>query len=36
MSGMLINSAWAQAPGGAAPGGGMESMILIVLMFAVL
>ena len=36
MSGMLINSAWAQAPGGAPPGGGMESMILIVLMFGVL
>ena len=36
MSGMSINSAWAQAPGGAASGGGMESMILIVLMFAVL
>ena len=36
MSGMLINSAWAQAPGGAPAGGGMESMILIVLMFAVL
>jgi len=36
MSGMLINPAWAQAPGGAAPGGGMESMILIALMFAVL
>jgi preprotein translocase subunit YajC len=33
---MLINSAWAQAPGGAAPGGGFESMILIVLMFGVL
>jgi len=33
---MLINSAWAQAPGGAPAGGGMESMILIVLMFAVL
>jgi len=33
---MLISSAWAQAPGGATPGGGMESMILIVLMFGVL
>ncbi len=32
---MWINSAWAQAPGGAA-GGGIESMILIVLMFGVL
>jgi preprotein translocase subunit YajC len=36
MSAMLINPAWAQAPGGAAPGGGFESMILIVLMFGVL
>ena len=36
LSGMLINSAWAQAPGGVGPGGGMESMILIVLMFGVL
>jgi preprotein translocase subunit YajC len=35
MSGMLINPAWAQAPGGAA-GGGIESIILIVLMFGVL
>jgi preprotein translocase subunit YajC len=33
---MLISSAWAQAPGGATLGGGMESMILIVLMFGVL
>ena len=31
---MLINPAWAQ--GAAAPGGGYESIILIVLMFAVL
>ena len=30
---MLISEAWAQ---GAAPGGGMESMLLIVLMFVVL
>ncbi len=36
MSGMLINPAWAQAPGGGALGGGFESMILIVLMFGVL
>ncbi len=35
MSGMLINPAWAQGSGGAA-GGGIESMILIVLMFGVL
>ena len=35
MSAMLINPAWAQASGGAA-GGGIESMILIVLMFGVL
>jgi len=35
LSGMLINSAWAQA-GGAAPGMGMENIILIVLMFGVL
>jgi len=34
--GLLINSAWAQVPGGAGPGGGIESMILIVLMFGVL
>ena len=33
---MLINSAWAQGSGAAGPGGGMESIILIVLMFAVL
>jgi len=32
---MLINPAWAQAPSGA-PGGGMESLLLIVLMFVVL
>ena len=32
---MLINEAWAQAPGGGA-GGGMESIFLIVAMFAVL
>jgi len=32
---MLINPAWAQAAGGA-QGGGMESLILIVLMFGVL
>jgi len=32
---MLINSAWAQT-GGGAQGGGMESLILIVLMFGVL
>jgi preprotein translocase subunit YajC len=32
---MLINSAWAQGSG-AAPGGGLESMLLIVLMFVVL
>ena len=31
---MLINEAWAQTPGGA--GGGMESIFLIVAMFAVL
>ena len=31
---MLISEAWAQ--GAAAPGGGMESMLLIVLMFVVL
>lgn len=31
---MLINQAWAQGVGGA--GGGMESMLLIVLMFVVL
>jgi preprotein translocase subunit YajC len=33
---MLINSAWAQGSGAATPGGGMESMLLIVLMFVVL
>lgn len=33
---MLINSAWAQGSGAASPGGGMESMLLIVLMFVVL
>ena len=33
---MLINSAWAQGSGAAAPGGGLESMLLIVLMFVVL
>jgi preprotein translocase subunit YajC len=33
---MLINPAWAQSAGAAAPGGGYESIILIVLMFAVL
>jgi len=33
---MLINAAWAQGSGTAAPGGGFESLILIVLMFAVL
>ena len=32
---MFINEAWAQAPGGAA-GGGFESILLIVAMFAVL
>ncbi|HXV10363.1 MAG TPA: preprotein translocase subunit YajC [Burkholderiales bacterium] len=32
---MLINSAWAQGSG-AGPGGGIESMLLIVLMFVVL
>ena len=31
---MWVNEAWAQAPGGA--GGGMESIFLIVAMFAVL
>ena len=36
MSAMLINPAWAQAPGGGVAGGGYESMILIVLMFGVL
>ncbi|OGA22946.1 MAG: preprotein translocase subunit YajC [Betaproteobacteria bacterium RIFCSPLOWO2_02_FULL_67_26] len=33
---MLINPAWAQTPGGGAAGGGIESLVLIVLMFAVL
>ena len=33
---MLINPAWAQGFGAAAPGGGYESIILIVLMFGVL
>ena len=33
---MLINPAFAQGSGGGASGGGMESMILIVLMFGVL
>ena len=33
---MLINPAWAQGSGAPASGSGMESMILIVLMFAVL
>jgi preprotein translocase subunit YajC len=33
---MLINPAWAQGSGVTAPGGGFESLILIVLMFAVL
>ena len=32
---MLINQAWAQGAG-AGPGGGFESMLLIVLMFVVL
>ena len=32
---MLINEAWAQGAG-AAPGGGLESMLIIVLMFVVL
>jgi preprotein translocase subunit YajC len=32
---MVIHSAWAQGSG-AAPGGGLESMLLIVLMFVVL
>ena len=34
--GLLINPAWAQAPGGGAAGGGIESMLLILLMFGVL
>jgi preprotein translocase subunit YajC len=33
---MLINPAFAQGPAAPAPGGGFESIILIVLMFAVL
>jgi preprotein translocase subunit YajC len=33
---MLINAAWAQGSGAASPGGGFESLILIVLMFGVL
>ncbi|MGH8647787.1 MAG: preprotein translocase subunit YajC [Burkholderiales bacterium] len=33
---MLINPVWAQGSGAAAPGGGYESLILIVLMFGVL
>ena len=33
---MLINLAWAQGTGAPAAGGGYESLILIVLMFAVL
>ncbi|MBM3357692.1 MAG: preprotein translocase subunit YajC [Betaproteobacteria bacterium] len=33
---MLINPAWAQATGAPAAGGGMESLLLIVLMFVVL
>ena len=33
---MLINEAWAQAPAGAAGGGGFESIFLILAMFAVL
>lgn len=33
---MLINPVFAQAPGGPSSGGGIESMILIVVMFAVL
>lgn len=33
---MFINAAWAQGSGAASPGGGFESLILIVLMFAVL
>ena len=33
---MFISQAWAQSAGGAAPGGGIESMLLIVLMFGVL
>ncbi|MBI2296425.1 MAG: preprotein translocase subunit YajC [Betaproteobacteria bacterium] len=33
---MLINPAWAQAPGAQPLGGGIESLLLIVLMFVVL
>ena len=33
---MLINPAFAQAPGASTPGGGIESLLLIVLMFGVL
>jgi preprotein translocase subunit YajC len=33
---MLINPAWAQASGAPSAGGGMESLLLIVLMFVVL
>ena len=33
---MLMNEAWAQAPAGGAGGGGMESIFLIIAMFAVL
>ena len=33
---MLINPAWAQGSGALAQGGGIESLVLIVLMFAVL
>jgi len=33
---MLINSVWAQGTGVVSLGGGIESMLLIVLMFVVL
>lgn len=33
---MLVSEAWAQAPAGGAGGGGFESILLIVAMFAVL
>ncbi len=33
---MFISQAWAQSAGGATQGGGIESMLLIVLMFGVL
>lgn len=33
---MLISEAWAQAPAGGSAGGGFESILLIVAMFAVL